>query len=86
MDIECSKTVSDPSTVTWDLSPLQKVLEASFPGQDAAIQQVMADAQQGLASIMANPDEDIPAQRVIIDGRTVSVGPISAYSPADITF
>ncbi len=71
--IEC--VGQDSSTVSMDISPLQKVLEAFFPGQDADIQQAMTLAQQEASHAQAhygcNP---IPASRMTINGMTVAIG------------
>jgi hypothetical protein len=74
VDIECATLVSDPSQVNWDISPLQKVLEVFFPGQEAAVQQAMADAQQDVANAEkyhgGNPP---PANVLMINGTKVFV-------------
>jgi hypothetical protein len=73
--IECPTLVSDPSTVSWDISPLQKVLEAFFPGQDAAIQQAMADAQLGVANAEKyHGGNKLPGDILTSDGARVSIG------------
>jgi hypothetical protein len=74
VDIDCATLVSDPSQVSWDISPLQKVLEAFFPGQEADIQQAMADAQQDVANAEkyhgGNP---LPANVLMINGTKVGI-------------
>ncbi len=72
VDIECVTMVSDPSTVSWDISPLQKVLEAFFPGQDADIQQLMTTAQQGVANAMRG--NKLPTDILTINGVRVAIG------------
>jgi hypothetical protein len=73
--IECSQMVVDPSTVTWDISPLQNVLEAFFPGQDADIQQAMTDAQQQVTHAKSNHGGNhLPADVLTINGTEVAVG------------
>jgi hypothetical protein len=80
--IECSQMVVDPSTVTWDISPLQKVLEALFPGQDADIQQAMADAQKNVDHAKANHGYySLPADVLTINGTKVAVS-----QPDGLTF
>ncbi len=71
--IECQK--QDTSEISVDLSPLQKVLEAFFPGQDADIQQAMADAQKQSAHAVANYGYNhLPADVLMINGIKVGIG------------
>jgi hypothetical protein len=71
--IECVGQVS--SKISMDISPLQEVLDAFFPGQDAAVQQVMAFAQQEASHAQThygfNP---IPGQMMTINGTKIGVG------------
>jgi hypothetical protein len=72
--IECSQMVGNLSTVAnVDISPLQTVLEAFFPGQDTAIQQAMAYAQE-CANYKTHGGNLPPALRMTINGMTVSIG------------
>ncbi len=74
VDIECATLVSDPSQVNWDISPLQKVLEAFFPGQDEAVQQAMADAQQDVANAgKYHGGNPLPANVLMINGTKVGI-------------
>ncbi len=76
VNIKCVTLVGDPGTVAnVDISPLQKVLEAFIPGQDADIQQLMAYAQKCEANEKANGGgSPLPGLRMTINGMTVSVG------------
>jgi hypothetical protein len=72
--IKCTSMVGNLSTVAnVDISPLQKVLEAFIPGQDADIQQLMAYAQE-CANYKTHGGNLPPALRMTIDGMTVAVG------------
>ncbi len=73
--IECVTMVSDPSTVSWDISPLQNVLATFFPGQDADIQQLMTAAQQGVANaIKYHGCNKLPGDILTINGVRVAIG------------
>jgi hypothetical protein len=75
VSIQCSQLV-DPGMVTVDLSPLQTVLEAFFPGQDAAIQQAMAYAQKCVTNTKTTAglqNEELPADVLMINGLKVGV-------------
>ena len=73
MGVECA-TLANPSKITPDLSPLQKALQALFPGQDAAIQQAMAYAQQCAANEQAKVGfSTLPADKMTINGKIVFV-------------
>jgi PAB1-binding protein PBP1 len=66
--------ISNPGTVTnVGLGSLQKVLEAFFPDQDAAIQQAMADAQKHVADTQATTYPPLSADVLTISGTKVFV-------------
>ena len=73
VDIQCIG-MTDTSVANWDIGPLQTVLEAFFPGQDAAIQQVMTDARGDVANAKkyhgGNPQ---PAVVLTINGASVGI-------------
>jgi hypothetical protein len=72
--IKCTSMVGNLSTVAnVDIGPLQKVLEAFLPGQDADIQQLMAYAQE-CANYKTHGGNLPPALRMTINGMTVAVG------------
>jgi hypothetical protein len=75
IDVKIASPSQDSSKISVDISPLQKVLETLFPGQDATIQQIMANAQQQAAHAQVhygyNP---MPVLRMTINGITVFIG------------
>jgi hypothetical protein len=75
IDVAIESVSQDSSKISVDLSPLQKVLEAFFPGQHDFIQQVMAFTQQDASHAQANYGwNPIPGQTMTNNGLEVGVG------------
>ena len=65
---------ADPNKANWDISPLQTVLEAFFPGQNSGIQQAMTDAQNCVANATKyHGGIPQPADILTINGTQVGV-------------
>ncbi len=75
IDVKIASPIHDSSKISVNISPLQKVLEAFFPGQDATVQQMMTFAQQEASHAQTyygyNP---IPGEWLTINGMKVGLG------------
>jgi hypothetical protein len=73
VDIECSQAISDPGTVTFDITPIQKVLQAFFPGVD--ISQAINDALQKADDVKTHHGwSTTPGYTLTINGTKVTIG------------
>jgi hypothetical protein len=74
IDVKIASPGQDSSKISVDISPLRKVLEAFFPGQDA-VNQVMTLAQQEASHAQANYGwNPIPGEWLTINGMKVGLG------------